>query len=423
MFSRGRWRGGFLQDEFDRRGLIRRPPGGSEAHFPVRNLFAVLFEHFVGQLPQTGARHGAQEVFEIVAAHLACGKQLGMQPSRRFSFAGVQGFQHPEGRRALRRRGWPEGLRRAIGGSAEIADAAIRTSVGQIAEMTHQGRHAALVGSGEADHLLDLRPLLLALGDVGLAPVALAGAHVLGVVHHGPAVDPQLLEGLVEQVGIHPHLAAQSGLFHRLGPQLREQRVQHGHVRVVALEEEIVRVAIRVGVHQNRAARLAVAPGSPNLLVVRLQAARQGGMDHGADIGFVDAHPKGDGRRNHLHLARHKSLPRPLAMLGVQARMIGRGGEALAELRRDALGLLAGGGIHNARAARLVQQQLERQRGPFRRRHFHHFNGDVGAAESVDEARRPVEAQLLGDIVLDQRRGGGGEGNHGGRTQRGQVLA
>jgi hypothetical protein len=51
------------------------------------------------------------------------------------------------------------------------------------------------------DYLFNLHPLLLDVGDVEFAPLALADTYVLGVIEHGIAVDPQLLKGLVEQVG------------------------------------------------------------------------------------------------------------------------------------------------------------------------------------------------------------------------------
>ena len=41
----------------------------------------------------------------------------------------------------------------------------------------------------------------------------------------------------------------------------------------------------------------------------------------------------------------------------------------------------------------------------------------------MDEARRLLQAQLLGDIVLHQRRRRRGHGDHRRRAQRGQILA
>jgi hypothetical protein len=42
------------------------------------------------------------------------------------------------------------------------------------------------------------------------------------------------------------------------------------------------------------ARRKAIASGSADLLVVRLDTGREGCVDDGADVGFVDAHAEGD---------------------------------------------------------------------------------------------------------------------------------
>ena len=143
---------------------------------------------------QAGPRHRSEHVFEGIAADLTTRKQLGVQLPRRFPLARAQGRQHLEERRPLRLRGRAEALGHAIRRSAEIADPAGRLAVGKVAEVTHQSRHAALVGFGIPDHQVDLRPLVFAVGDVGFAPLALAGAYVLGVVHaprrHGSTASP-----------------------------------------------------------------------------------------------------------------------------------------------------------------------------------------------------------------------------------------
>ena len=72
-----------------------------------------------------------------------------------------------------------------------------------------------------------------------------------------------------------------------------------------------MRVAVGVGVHQDGAARLPVAARAPDLLVIRFQASRQRGVDHGADVGLIDAHAEGDGGDHHLDLpARNSSCTR-----------------------------------------------------------------------------------------------------------------
>ena len=73
--------------------------------------------------------------------------------------------------------------------------------------------------------------------------------------------------------------------------------------RVVALEEEVVRLAVGEGVQEDGAAGLAVASGAADLLVVALDGAGKRGVDDGADVGFVDAHAEGDGGDDDLELA------------------------------------------------------------------------------------------------------------------------
>ena len=55
--------------------------------------------------------------------------------------------------------------------------------------------------------------------------------------------------------------------------------------------------------------------------------------------------------------------------------------------------------------------------------HLDHFDGEVVAAEAVDETHGVVEAELRQDVVLHERRGRGGERQHGRGTQQVQLLA
>ena len=105
-----------------------------------------------------------------------------------------------------------------------------------------------------------------------------------------------------------------------------ENPVQYCDIRVIAFEEEIVRVAIGVGMHEDRPAWFSVAARAPDLLVVRLQAPRQGRVDDGADIGLINSHSKGDRRDHDFDFAAQKFLLDPFSMFGIEARVIRRGG-------------------------------------------------------------------------------------------------
>jgi hypothetical protein len=64
--------------------------------------------------------------------------------------------------------------------------------------------------------------------------------------------------------------------------------------------KKLVGAQIGVGIQQDGAGRLTIAPGPADFLVITLDAARQRGMNHGANIGLVDAHAKCDGGDDHL---------------------------------------------------------------------------------------------------------------------------
>jgi len=63
--------------------------------------------------------------------------------------------------------------------------------------------------------------------------------------------------------------------------------------------------------------------------------------------------------------------------------------------------LLACGHVDNGWPARFVKQNICRERRALRGRSLHYFDGDVVAAEAVDETLRMQQAKLSGDIFLD----------------------
>ena len=154
-----------------------------------------------------------------------------------------------------------------------------------------------------------------------------AAADVLGEIHQRSAVNPQLLERFIEALGIHAELVLERGLFDGFGAEAREDAVQHLHVGVVALEEKVVSAAVRVGVHQDGAAGRAVAAGAADLLVIGFQTSGQGGVNHGAHIGLVDAHAEGDGGDHYLDAALQKLLLDALAVHGIEPGVVGGAGE------------------------------------------------------------------------------------------------
>src|SRR5215472_2037804 len=168
---------------------------------------------------------GAEHLFEGVTGHLVVGAQFSVQLARRSRTAPAQRGDHPQEQLVLALRCGPEALSGAPPRSTKIADPAGLLPVSKIAEVAHQAGHTALVAISVTDHLIDLRPFLLTLGDIGFAPLVVAAAHVLSVFHQGSAVGPELLESFVEYLFIHPELLLEGRLFLRLGPEPGEDRV------------------------------------------------------------------------------------------------------------------------------------------------------------------------------------------------------
>src|SRR5437773_8867572 len=113
----------------------------------------------------------------------------------------------------LRLGGTSEALSRALPRSTKIADPARLLSVCEVAEVAHQNGHPAMLTFRVPDHLVELGALLFSLGDIGLAPLVVAPAHILGEVHHGAAMGPKLLQRFVEYLLIHSDLVLERRLF------------------------------------------------------------------------------------------------------------------------------------------------------------------------------------------------------------------
>src|SRR5437867_3864039 len=129
-----------------------------------------------------------------------------MQLARRFHSIRAQCAYDTQERGALGLSSSPELLGGALLRSAEIADRACLLSIGEVAEVAHQRGHPALVALRVTDHLADLLLLLLTMGNVRVAPTVMAEADIFCEIERGPAVDPQLLEGFVENIHIHLQL-------------------------------------------------------------------------------------------------------------------------------------------------------------------------------------------------------------------------
>ena len=92
--------------------------------------------------------------------------------------------------------------------------------------------------------------------------------------------------------------------------------------------------------HQYGAALLAVAACAADLLVIALERGGQAGMNHGANVGLVDAHSKRNGRDHYVEFARLKRILDVFANLRLKPCVIRRGAHPSAahgKLLRQAL--------------------------------------------------------------------------------------
>jgi hypothetical protein len=212
------------------------------------------------------------------------------------------------------------------GGVAEVAVTAGAGSVGGVSEVADEGGHAALGLLGELGHAVDLG---FAEGDLGVVALAPGGgpgsADVALDVDDGGALGGELLGGVVEALGVHPEaLAEEVGHLEVFGED-GGYAGELGGWGVVALEEEVVHLAVGEGVQEDGAGGEAVAAGSADLLVVGLDGAGEGDVDDGADVGLVDAHAEGDGGDDDLELAGEEVALDALAGGGVEAGVVGGG--------------------------------------------------------------------------------------------------
>ena len=169
------------------------------------------------------------------------------------------------------------------------------------------------------------------------------------------ALRDEFFDGAVEGLVVHLELALErSRARWKSSVRSAANALKIGGGRVVALEEELVHLAVGEGVEQDGARGLAVAAGAADLLVVALDGAGQRGVDDGADVGLVDAHAEGDGGDDDFELAGEEVALDALAGGGVEAGVVG-GGELRAEVRGELFGGLARGSVDDGGAVRRVR--------------------------------------------------------------------
>ena len=158
-------------------------------------------------------------------------------------------------------------------------------------------------------------------------------------------------------------------------------------------------LAVGEGVEENGAGGLAVASGAADLLVVLLDGTGEGGVNDGADVGFVDAHAEGDGGYDYLELAGEKVALGPLAGGGVEAGVVWGG--FLAENRGELFGGFAGWGVDDGGTVLGFCEEICYKFVAAGFRHLDDLDVEVVAAKAVDEEGGICELKLGGDVALD----------------------
>ena len=132
-------------------------------------------------------------------------------------------------------------------------------------------------------------------------------------------------------------------------------------------------------------------------------------MGDKAHVGLVDAHAEGDGGHHHHAFFAQEAILVGLAQPGVQAGMVGQGGDALRlQPLGDLFHALAALAVDDAGVASVLgldeAQQLAARVGL-----LDDAVADVGSVKGADELARAFQLQPLDDVSARDVVGGGGE--------------
>jgi hypothetical protein len=228
------------------------------------------------------------------------------------------------------------------------------------------------------------------------------GARLLEQVQRGRGADPRQAARL-KDVGQRPGPVADGVERGAEAFRLRSSRAQearHGAVTgvVVQLDDR----------------GLAVPPRPSDLLVVVVERARRGGVEHEAHVGLVDAHAEGRGGDDDGGRARAEPVVHRLAPGPTEARVVGlRRDPAAAQRLGEAAGLGARGAVDQAPARVLLGERggaVDHRGAPLvlvdvqARRQV-----QVGPVERADHLDRVGQAQPVEHVGAHGRRGGRGE--------------
>ena len=141
-----------------------------------------------------------------------------------------------------------------------------------------------------------------------------------------------------------------------------EQAFDRGARGRVAVREVLERRDVLAAGEELADARLAVAPGAPDLLRVRLEALREIEVVDVTHVGLVDAHAERDRRDDDVAIRCRPPLLHLDAIVGGHARVVGPRRQAgRGEELRDALGRSLERHVDDRRARRALAQPVDQQ--------------------------------------------------------------
>jgi len=223
-----------------------------------------------------------------------------------------------------------EDLRGGALRGAEVAVAAGAEAVGGVTEVLDESGHTALRRFGKLDHAIDLIAAERELFVVTLAPCRAGGCDFGGTdvacdIDCGSALRDEFFYCLVERLRVHPEALTENVGELVVGGEQCGYACELGDCGVVALEKEVVHLAVGEGVEEDGAGWLAIASGAADLLVVLLDGTGKCGVDDSADVRLVDAHAEGDGGDDDLEFSGEELALDTLASDWVEAGVVGLG--------------------------------------------------------------------------------------------------
>ena len=180
----------------------------------------------------------------------------------------------------------------------------------------------------------------------------------------------------------------------------------------LALHEFLEPLDVLVAVERDALALAAVAAGAPRLLIIAFQALGDVVVDHEADVGLVDAHAEGDGGHDHVDFFHQEGVLVVGTRDGVHTGVVGQGLDAVdVQQLRDFFHFLAAEAVDDAALAGVVLDELDDVALGVGL--VADFVIEVLAVEGILEHLGVQHAEVLLDVRLDLRGGGGGQGDDG----------